>query len=141
MTIPVSTFAQEAIEIVRNWTIRIVLINYDPNVMDETALLEGLPTQRTHVVEDAAIVYNVEYDVSYASETYTNNLRSLMLANSVNGSATGTSLNETALEYQIAHGDEPQTIFYPRDGMEIDGYAVEDWLNENPAVLDMSSTY
>ncbi len=134
MTIPVSTCAQEAIEIVRNWTIRIVLINYDPNVMDETALLEGLPTQRTHVVEDAAIVYNVEYDVSYASETYTDNLRSLMLVNSVNGSATGTSLNETALDYQIAHEDEPQTIFYPRDGMEIDGYAVEDWLNENPAV-------
>ena len=118
----------------RDWTIRIVLVNYDPDVMDVAALLDGLPTQRIHDVEDAAIMYNVEYEVSYANGTYTDSLRSLILSNSVNGSATGTSLNETALEYQIAHEDEPQTIFNPRAGREIDGYVVEDWLNENPAV-------
>ncbi|NOR39159.1 MAG: hypothetical protein GQ580_06195 [Candidatus Thorarchaeota archaeon] len=134
MTTPASLFAQEEIEIVRNWTIRIVLVNYDLDVIDEAVLLDHLPTQRTYDVDDALVTYNVDYEVSHADEAYVDNLRSLMLANSVNGSDTGTSLNETALEYQIAHEDEPQTIFYPRAGMSIDGYAVEDWLHENPAV-------
>ena len=131
---PASLYAQEEIEIVRNWTIRIVLVNYDLDVIDAATLLEYLPTQRTYDVDSALVTYNVDYEVSHANEAYVDSLRSLMLANSVNGSDTGTSLNETALEYQIAHEDEPQTIFYPRAGMSIDGYAVEDWLHENPAV-------
>jgi hypothetical protein len=57
-----------------------------------------------------------------------------MLDNSENGTDTGTWLNQTALMYQKSHLDEPQRIFYPRDGRMIDAYAVEDWLVANPYV-------
>ncbi|MHA2115191.1 MAG: hypothetical protein ACXABM_06825, partial [Candidatus Thorarchaeota archaeon] len=58
----------------------------------------------------------------------------VMLDNSENGTDTGTWLNQTALMYQKSHLDEPQRIFYPRDGRMIDAYAVEDWLVANPYV-------
>jgi hypothetical protein len=66
--------------------------------------------------------------------TYVDDLLQVMLDNSLNGTGKGDMLNESALSYQKAHPDESQSIFFPISGREIDGYAVEDWLQENPAV-------
>ncbi|MHA1638206.1 MAG: hypothetical protein ACTSUB_09360, partial [Candidatus Thorarchaeota archaeon] len=119
---------------VRNWTIQLVMVNYDQDLIDETVLLDGLPAVRSHDADPTYMTYNFEYQIAYTNESYTNTLKQLMLDNSVNGTDTGTSLNETSLLYHKEHIDEPQTIFYPRDGRVIDGVTVEDWLAENPAV-------
>lgn len=116
----------------RNWTTSIVVVGYKEALIDELILLDGLPTIRDYHADEVDITYNIEYEVTYADSTFATNLRQEMLSNSANGTGTGTWLDETALNYQKDNPEEPQRIFYPRDGRVIDGYAVEDWLEENP---------
>lgn len=127
-----SQLAQKS-SITRQWTISIVLVNYD-DVIDDTVLLESFPTSRIFSTTKAYVEYEISYDIIEASESWENDFRTVMLTNSINGTGTGSALDETALEYQKTHPNEPQKIFYDRDGRSIDGYAVEDWLVENPAV-------
>ncbi len=131
---PIETVAlsQGLLPIERDWTANIVVVGYDPALIDETILLTGMPTVRDYVTDDVHITYNIDYDITYADSTYEDDLRQEMLDNSVNGTGIGTRLDESALSYQKANLDEPQRIFYPRSGRVIDGYAIEDWLEENP---------
>ncbi|MFW9932990.1 MAG: hypothetical protein ACFFDR_10070, partial [Candidatus Thorarchaeota archaeon] len=94
----------------------------------------GFPDQRTHDADPITINYNIEYKLVFASESYEDEVRQFILDNSVNGTDTGTILDETALEYQKGNINDPQRIFYPRDGRSIDGQALEDWFSENPYV-------
>jgi hypothetical protein len=126
--------SQSAFPINRTWNANIVIVNYDENVINEALLLDGLPLQRIYNTDSAIITYSIEYSIYYANTTYADDLLQVMLENSINGTGNGSMLNESALSYQKAHPDEPQTIFYPNSGREIDGYAVEDWLEENPAI-------
>jgi len=127
--------SQGLIPIDRDWTVNIIVVNYDESNINETTLLEALPIERVYTTETAVITHNIEYSIQYANTTYADDLLQVMLDNSVNGTETGTMLNESSLSYQIAHPDEPQSIFYPRAGREIDGYAMEEWLEENSAVV------
>ncbi len=128
-------------EIERDWTVNIILVNYDSDVIDDTALYEWLPTQREHVAEICDIIYSIQYEVFYANSDYTDSIRNLMLENHINGSTTGTSLDEEALEYQKANPEVPQRVFYPRAGMSIDADPIEEWLIENPLVVSSGLHY
>jgi hypothetical protein len=127
-----STLSQGLLTISRSWTANIIVVGYDPALIDEVLLLQGMPTTRNYLTDDVEITYNISYNIAYADTAYLNALRQVMLDNSINGTETGTRLNETALSYQKSHLDEPQRIFSPRDGRVIDGYAIEDWLEANP---------
>ncbi|MFW9838390.1 MAG: hypothetical protein ACFFE7_12775, partial [Candidatus Thorarchaeota archaeon] len=54
--------AQSDYGITRNWTANIILANYDSSVINETALLETMPTQRIHNAAPTLITYNIEYN-------------------------------------------------------------------------------
>lgn len=127
------TLAQ-ADTITRNWTIQFVLINYDSDTIDTEDLLSWFPDQRTHDADPITIIYNLHYELIYASEAYEQQVRQFILSNSINGTATGTILDEDALAYQKEHVNDPQRIFYPRDGRSIDGQALENWFATNPFV-------
>ncbi|MFW9964406.1 MAG: hypothetical protein ACFFCX_12620 [Candidatus Sifarchaeia archaeon] len=127
-----ATLSQGLLSIERDWTANIVIIGYDPSLIDETILVQGLPEIRNYVTDTVSITHNINYQIAYADTNYVDDLRQEMLDNSINGTGTGTQLNESALIYQKNNLDEPQRIFYPRDGRVIDGYAIEDWLEENP---------
>jgi hypothetical protein len=116
----------------RDWTTNIIVVGYDPAIINEALLLQSMPTVRYHYPADLTITYNIDYNFAYADSSFVDALRQVMLDNSINGTDTGTRLNESALLYQQFHMDEPQRIFYPRSGRAIDGYAVEDWLEANP---------
>ncbi|MCK5264983.1 MAG: hypothetical protein KAR03_05195, partial [Candidatus Thorarchaeota archaeon] len=131
----------QLINIERNWTAHIIVVNYDEALIDEADLLIGMPTEKNYATSDVLITYNIEYEVFYADAEYISDLTQVVMENSVNGSDTGTYLDETALLYQQSHEDEPQRIFYPRAGRVIDGYAVEDWLEANPYVAPPSLGY
>jgi hypothetical protein len=118
----------------RNWTANIVVVGYDSGLIDEAILLQGMPTTRQYSSGLVEITYNIDYEFAYADGTYIDDLRQEMLDNSINGTGTGTRLDGAALIYQKNHLDEPQRIFYPRSGRVIDGYAIEDWLEENPFI-------
>jgi hypothetical protein len=118
-----------------------VLVNYEASLIEENTLTTGLPESRHHSTAAVEIDYQIDYSVSYAEESWTEGLTQFMLENSINGSETGSQLNEPALEYQETHPDDPQTIFYPRAGRVINGEAVEDWLNQNPAVTPPNLGY
>ncbi|TFG31187.1 hypothetical protein EU528_06870 [Candidatus Thorarchaeota archaeon] len=131
----------QLINIERNWAAHIVVVNYDEAVIDESELLSGMPSSRVYATSDVMITYNIEYEIFYADAEYISDLTQVVMDNSVNGSETGTWLDETALLYQQTHLDEPQRIFYPRAGRVIDGYAVEEWLEANPFVPHPSLGY
>ncbi len=120
--------------ITRNWTIQFVLINYDSTVIDTDALIDGFPTQRQHTSEVATITYNINYKIEFASEEYESDVRQVILTNSVNGTDTGTRLDEAALKYHKENINDPQRIFYPRDGRSINATVLENWFAENPYV-------
>ncbi|MHA1904419.1 MAG: hypothetical protein ACXADL_05585 [Candidatus Thorarchaeota archaeon] len=131
---PIAVSQADTADIERDWSIHFVLVNYDQELIDEAVLMNGLPTERFHSASPTYITYNIDYDITYANETYTNDIRQVLLESSVNGSDTGSQLDEAALEYHKNNLDDPQTIFHDRDGRRIDGYNVEDWLIANPAV-------
>lgn len=120
-------------EIQRDWTINIILVNYDSDDVEERALHEFLPDQRQYEADVCDITYTMQYEVHYADADYIESIRNLIINNHVNGTETGSILDESALEYQKAHPDEPQKIFYPRSGMSIEAEPIEEWLIENPA--------
>ncbi|NWF95241.1 MAG: hypothetical protein HXY34_03780 [Candidatus Thorarchaeota archaeon] len=120
--------------VVRNWTIDIVLVNYDEDVINETLLTALFPTQRVKSTVHATMIYNIEYEVMYADQSYYEALRSVAIAHSQVGDSTGTALDADALRYQRQHPDQPQTVFHSRGGRSIDADAVESWLIANPAV-------
>ncbi|MGQ4871656.1 MAG: hypothetical protein ACP6IT_07450 [Candidatus Thorarchaeota archaeon] len=124
-----------------HWTVDIVLVNFDKNIIDTSTLLTGLPLSREYNAPNVDIQYNIEYRVTFAPSSFTTTLRQFMLDHSVSGPDTGTTLNVTALQYQKAHPDEPQRIFYPRGGRCIDGDAVEEWLLENPPIDTIPPSY
>ncbi|MBN2230116.1 MAG: hypothetical protein JW779_11060 [Candidatus Thorarchaeota archaeon] len=125
---------QITFSIERNWTANIVLVNYDDSIIDKSVLLSGLPTERVYATSMGYIKYWIEYNVYFASSLFVTQLTDVILDNSMNGTDTGTCVNETSLLYQQANPDEPQTIFYSRDGRKIDGYVIEDWLEDNPVI-------
>ncbi|MBD3157837.1 MAG: hypothetical protein GF309_03520 [Candidatus Lokiarchaeota archaeon] len=127
------TFAQEE-QIHRQWRMNIILVNYESDVLNTELIVQNLPGERIHTVDELVINYTIEYTFFYTNEEYSNQLLSVIDNNSINGSDTGTTINETKLEYQKEHPDEPQRIFYPRAGKSIDAYAVENWLLEHPFV-------
>ena len=90
------TPSQEYFTIERDWTIQLVLVNYDQDLIDETILLDGLPEQRAHDADPTLMTYNFDYQIAYANETYTNTIRQLLLDNSINGTDTGTQRDEDA---------------------------------------------
>ena len=127
--------------ITRTWSIQIVLVNYEPSLIEEGTLTGGLPELSHHLTPVVDINYEIDYGVSHAGESWTDDLTQFMLENSISGPETGSQLDETALEYQENNPDEPQAIFTPRAGRAIDGEAVEDWLNENPAITPPNLGY
>jgi hypothetical protein len=128
-------------DIVRNWTVQIVLVNYDSDIIDTNELIAGYPIIKDYSTIETSITYNIDYNVKFASNSYYTQLKQVILDNSINGSETGTYVNETLLAYQELHPDEPQRIFYPRAGRSIDGYIVEDWIAENPVFETPSLGY
>ncbi len=124
-----------------NWLIHIVFVNYDAELIDESMMTTGLPNQRTHDGTNTILTYEFSYQVSFANESYTDQLRQVMLDNSINGTDTGTSIDEAELELHKADPSMPRAVFYPRDGRSIDARTVEDWLNEHPAVTQPDLGY
>jgi hypothetical protein len=124
---------QTHLDIERNWSLNIILVNYNSSLINETILLETLPHNRTHYTATTWITYNVEYNLFFADESYSNNLRAFVIDNSVTGNI-GTEINETALGMQKDNITVPRRVFNPRSGRSIDGYAVEDWLLDYPYV-------
>jgi hypothetical protein len=109
-------------------------VNYRADLLNSTILTGELPTQRVYLTDSGTIIYNIHYDLSFANTSYMSSLLQVVMGHSVNGSETGTRIDESKLYYQKTHTDEPQSIFYPRAGRAIDAYPVEDWLAANPAV-------
>ncbi len=127
-------FPSQLLDVERTWTTNIIIVNYNQSLIDESTLLSGMPVERNYVADTVLITHNIEYSIYYADQSYIDELSKVVMDNSFNGSETGTSLNESALIYQKANLDDPQRIFNPRPGRVIDGYAIEDWLEENPFV-------
>ncbi len=129
------TFLDSALsEIQRTYTIKIVIVNYEEDVIDTDVLLDGLPTERYFTTDLTDIRFFINYEFSFANTSFESDLRQVIEDNSESGPDTGTWLDTDLL---LAHRDDyenPQRVFYPRDGKVIDGYAVEDWLIEHPAV-------
>ncbi|MFO7835759.1 MAG: hypothetical protein R6V83_03820, partial [Candidatus Thorarchaeota archaeon] len=92
--------AQGNEQIRRHWTVNIILVNYEPSVLNTDIFMEDLPTQRIHSVDDLTLNYTIDYSLKFANQSYSNHLLSVIETNSVNGSETGTKINETKLEYQ-----------------------------------------
>ncbi|MFW9843315.1 MAG: hypothetical protein ACFFEV_01940, partial [Candidatus Thorarchaeota archaeon] len=120
-------------EVNRNWNINIVFVGYDSEVVNSTRFVSQLPNDRIRPYGNLTYNWNVNYNVVWANQTYESTLKTFMFTNSVNGTDTGTKLNETALLLMEADSI-PRDCFDPRDGRSINGTMVEEWLIENPAV-------
>jgi len=118
----------------RDWSVEFVFVNYKEDLIDQNTILASLPLQRSYTIGDEQIEYSIDYDITFASQSFADDLEDVIIANSFSGMETGSLLDEDALEYQKAHPNDLQRIFYPRDGRVIDAHPVEDWIYENPVV-------
>ncbi|TFG11141.1 hypothetical protein EU537_13195 [Candidatus Thorarchaeota archaeon] len=118
----------------REWSVHVAFVNYQQHLIDESSILENLPTSRSYTIADEQLEYSISYDITFASQSYASELEDVIMNSSFSGMETGSLLDEDALEHQKAHPNDPQRIFYPRDGRVIDAYLVEDWIHDNPVV-------
>ena len=118
----------------REWSIEFVFVNYEQDLIDESSILEHLPISRNYAIGDEQIEYSIDYEITFASQSYASDLEDVIMDSSYTGIETGSLLDEDAIEYKKAHPNDTQRIFYPRDGRVIDAYPVEDWIQENPVV-------
>ncbi len=133
--------SQDLVYIERDWTLNVILVDYDADNINEDTLLNTMPASRLHQTDDVGITYNFDYQIHYANESYSSALRAFALDNSVNGTGIGTKLNSSALSIQRGDPGTPIRVFNPRDGRAIDGIALEDWLMEHPCVAPPSLGY
>ena len=84
-SVETTVLSQGSIPIERDWTANIVVVGYDPALIDEMILLQGMPTVRNYFADDVDITYNIDYEIAYADSTYVDDLRQEMLDNSING--------------------------------------------------------
>ena len=69
------TPSQGLIPIERDWTANIVVVGYDVDVINETILLQGMPTSRVYPTDSVQITYNIGYNVVHADSSYISDLR------------------------------------------------------------------
>jgi len=58
----------QLIDIERNWTAHIIIVNFDESIIDETELLVGMPTERYYATDTVMITHYIEYEIFYADE-------------------------------------------------------------------------
>ncbi|MBD3406955.1 MAG: hypothetical protein GF411_12630 [Candidatus Lokiarchaeota archaeon] len=131
--LPIHELQDISFSITRDWKLNLVFLGFDQDVINESRYISYMPKNRTYVYDNITYTWNITYNIVWVNESYESNLKTFMYTNSINGTDTGTKLNETAL-LEMTVDEIPRTCFYPRDGRSINGTLVEDWLIENPAV-------
>jgi len=127
-------------EVSHVFPLNVVFVGFEEEVVD-TALID-LNIQKNNQFNYGSYTINYNFNVSYhfADSSYCMMLKTLILANSVNGTATTSKLNITALQLQKATGTK-MSIFLPQSGRAINATAVEKWFTENPYVASVGPSY
>ncbi|MFQ5979160.1 MAG: hypothetical protein ACE5OZ_13625 [Candidatus Heimdallarchaeota archaeon] len=110
-----------------SFDISLVLVGYNPDLFNETEFLSYLPDADFGV----GTLYNFNYDIQFAEDSYAQGIGDFALQHSVNGTGTTSKLNIPALEFQrdVLYY---QDIFEPQSGRAINASAMDDYFVENP---------
>ena len=111
--------------------LNVIFTGYTQTVVNTTLIDSNV--QKSYSFTYGSHTMNYAFNVTYifADSTYSDALKSQILANSVNGTNTTSKLNTTALQYQKSTGTK-MSVFLPQSGRVADAMAVEDWLEANP---------
>lgn len=135
-----SSSVQALTDIHHRIPLRVVFVGFDQGSVDVPLINSSV--SQSHVISEGNFTVSYALNLSYhfANTSYYETLRTFVLAHSVNGSATTSAVNETALQHQRATG-EKMSIFLPQSGRAIDAAAVEDWFTVNPYLAYSDPTY
>ncbi len=117
----------------------IVFINYDPSLIDTTALRSYLPSNITLPLQGENLIQNLTYTFLFANSSYTQELLSY-IDSIAQREAQTSRLNLTALNAQALDG-HPRKLFLSQNGTAIPAEAIEEWLHQNPYHPDADYEY
>ncbi|HUV98006.1 MAG TPA: hypothetical protein VMW14_00705 [Candidatus Paceibacterota bacterium] len=120
--------------------LNVVFVGFKQEVVD-TATID-LTIGKDHSFDYGAYTVHYNFNLSYyfADSSYYSAVKTLLLANSVNGTDLTSRLNVTALELQKTTGTRT-SIFLPQSGRAINATAVEDWFASHPYAPDQDPAY
>ncbi|UCD96406.1 MAG: hypothetical protein JSV35_07955 [Candidatus Bathyarchaeota archaeon] len=120
--------------------LNVVFVGFEMSAVDTDLVDQQLQKNCQFTYGAFTIEWNVTVRYHFAGSTYLSALRTVMLANSVNGTDTTSALNETALQTQLSTGAK-MSIFLPQSGRAINASAVEEWLALNPYNVSLEPSY
>jgi hypothetical protein len=135
-----SSSVQELDSIHHNIPLKVIFIGFDADRIDVPLINSSVSQTRVISEGNFTVSYSLNVSYHFADTSYYDDLRTFVLANSVNGSATTSAVNETALQLQRSTGDK-MSIFLPQSGRAIDAVAVEEWFTVNPYLAPSNPTY
>ncbi len=124
----------------RMFNLNVIFVGYSTEVVNTTLIDLNIEKSYLSTYDNYTIDYSFSTSYHFANSSYYDSLKSISLANSVNGTNTTSALNTTALQIQKNTG-EKMSIFTDQSGRAIDALAVESWLEANPAVHAVDSSY
>lgn len=120
--------------------LNVVFVGFQDEVVDTILVDSNIEKDFHFIYENFTVDYSFNVSYRFASSQYYTELKTFVLANSVNGTSTTSALNTTALQIQKATGTK-MSIFLPQSGRAIDATAVEQWFVANPYVADLDPSY
>ncbi len=111
--------------------LHVVFVGFQVDTIDTPLIDLYLQNNRQFIYGSYIINWNVNVSYHFADSSFYSALKACILQSSVNGTATTSALNETALQIQKETGTK-MSIFQPQSGRAIDALAVEEWLTTNP---------
>ncbi|UCG36739.1 MAG: hypothetical protein JSV64_00185 [Candidatus Bathyarchaeota archaeon] len=121
--------------------LRVVFVGFQESVVNISLIDSNVQKTYLQDLGDGRTVnhsFNTSYD--FANSSYYEALKAFILINSVNGTATTSALNTTALQIQKSTGTK-MSIFKPQSGRAINATAIEEWFVMNPLTADSGSAY
>lgn len=120
--------------------LRVIFVGFNESVVNTDLINSTIQHDYSFIHGDYTINYNFNISYHFADSSYPEALKTFILANSVNGTNTTSSLNTTALQIQRSTGSK-MSIFLPQSGRAIDAEAVETWFEENPYEAESTDSY
>ncbi|NHJ14831.1 MAG: hypothetical protein EAX95_14215 [Candidatus Thorarchaeota archaeon] len=116
----------------RNWTVQLIFVGFDVDIINETRLLDFLPTHNEINYTTEVVRHWLNYNMIFADSEYEEALKDVIQSNS-NSSAVGTDFNQTLYQEYIEGFGDAAAAFGSHPGTAIDGAAIETWLRDNPS--------
>ncbi len=121
--------------------VKIAFIGWSSDITDTSKIDSYLEHSYTFSMStNWTLKMNFDFEFIFMNDTIKSQIGSLLLNSSINGTNTGSKLNETALWAQRNDGI-PRSVFLPQNGISINATTIENYFIDHPLIDPPTNGY